>query len=399
MCINMQIKFKLLGALLFIYSLFLFNTRLASAKVDVQKNGTINYASDRVVDDDLFLAADTVEIAGVVNGDVFVGAGTFRLTGTVNGNLHVGAGVVNISGVVSGNVYVGGGNVSIENARIEGSVLVGAGNVNIDKDSEVLGSLLVGAGTLSASPVIERNVMAAGGSINLNAEIGGEARLAGGVINIGPDTKIEKDLYYDVSDSSKDLNLSEGATVSGMTKRVTRMVNTSEQLDNIKENFASGLRKLSYIGKLISLLGALLVGYLSLKYLSKPLKEVTNSVESAFLRNTLTGFLVCLVSVPLFVLLFVTGVGASLAGVLILLLLLGLYFSKLVSGLALGNWLSKRFDWKLSIFASFSLGLLAIYVLRMIPFLGFFVSLITTWVGLGALFNYFKIKLQDGKVK
>jgi len=60
---------------LLIFSLFCFIfADKALAKVIVQEKGTVNIAKEEVLDDDLFIGADTVNIEGTVNGDVFIGA-------------------------------------------------------------------------------------------------------------------------------------------------------------------------------------------------------------------------------------------------------------------------------------------------------------------------------------
>jgi hypothetical protein len=64
-------------------------------------------AAGEVVDDDLFIAGQSVRIEGTVNGDVFAAGNTVEVTGTIEGNLFVGAQLFTNNGIVNGSVYSG----------------------------------------------------------------------------------------------------------------------------------------------------------------------------------------------------------------------------------------------------------------------------------------------------
>ena len=113
----------LTSLIIFILAFFVFFPAEVSAKVITKENGDVNVAKTEVVNDDLFIGAQTVGIDGVVNGDVFIGAQTVKITGIINGSLHVGANTVDISGKIKGNVYTGAQNVLVNGGEIGGSLL------------------------------------------------------------------------------------------------------------------------------------------------------------------------------------------------------------------------------------------------------------------------------------
>lgn len=119
----MQSMRKFITSLLVFFLAFfvLSATQVSAAKLESSPSGTFTIAKGQVVNDDLFVSAQTAEIDGIVNGDVFIAAATVRITGTVNGSVHIGGQNVDLEGIVKNNVYIGGQNITITGANIGGS--------------------------------------------------------------------------------------------------------------------------------------------------------------------------------------------------------------------------------------------------------------------------------------
>ncbi len=361
------------------------------AKVIVQEKGFFTIQKDEVVDDDLFISAETVEILGTVNGDVYAGAGTFRLSGTVNGNVHVGAGMTTISGVTTGSVYAGTGNITVENARIGNSLLIGAGTVNIDRDSKINGSLIIGAGSAAVGSPVGRNVFIGAGTVDLNSAVGGEVRIGGGNVTLGPNAKVARDLYYTLGKDPGAFKISDTATVSGVIHKIEQKIASQKDIETAKKSVSTVLRTVGTIAKIVSLIGAYIVGFLCLKWFNGFFTRSTKVLETSFWKSFGVGFLIIVVSLPVLFVLALTGLGVPLAGILFLMLMLGMYLSKIVAAIAVGNWLSGRFEWKkMSVYSVLGLGLIVIYILRFIPFIGFLTSLVVLGSGLGAIAIHFR---------
>ena len=107
------------------------------------------------------------------------------------------------------------------------------------------------------------------------------------------------------------------------------------------------------------------------------------------------GTLVLLATMPLAILLLFTVVGIPLALLLVLLWLLAILFAKFFVGFTVGNavlkWL-KRSDKKYvpKAYWALVLGLILYYLLRLVPFIGIFVRLATTIVGIGIMLTLYK---------
>lgn len=356
----------LASVLVFVFAFFAFSAVKVSAKAITDEKGTVNIGKTEVVNDDLFIGAQTVEIAGTVNGDVFIGAQTVKITGIINGNLHIGANTIDLGGIVKGNVYGGSQSILVNASTIGGSLLVGGATVNIDKGSSIGGSILAGAGTISVDSKVKRSVY-----------------LGAGSITVGDNARIGKDLYYSAGDTPTEANISPKAKIAGQIYKSE--VDTAKADINVNKLFPKAIRMGSVFAAFGSCLGALIVGLLYFKLFAKHSIETAGIVSKSFWKSLGVGFLVTIAFVPGLIILLVTVIGIPLAGLTFLMLLLYGYLAKIVVGSALGAWISKRFNWKISTFWTFALGLFVICLIRPIPFVGPLCGAVVLWTGLGAL--------------
>ena len=354
---------------IFALTFFVLSVTNVSAKIISNDKGTVNIAKTEVINDDLFIGAQTVEINGTVNGDVFIGAQTVKVTGIINGSLHTGANLLILDGIVKGNVYAGAQNVMVSGAAIGGSLLVGAATVNIDKDTSIGGSIMAGAGTLTVNSQVKRSVYAGAGNLT-----------------IGSDTKIGKDLYYTSNENQGQTNISGDAKIAGSIYK-SEMKTAQGGVDNkaVKKQTSAFFGKFKVVASIISFAGALLIGFLYLKFFGKHFTQTVNLVSKSFWKSLGLGFLITIAFIPGLIILLVTVIGIPLAGLAFLTLLFYSYIAKIIVGAVFGNWISLKFSWKTSVFGTFALGLLLIYIIRLIPVIGFLTGMVVLWIGLGAL--------------
>lgn len=328
--------------------------------------GSVDIGRSEVINDDLFVGAQTANIGGTVNGDVFVGAQTVKVTGVINGNLHVGANTVDLQGAVTGNVYAGGQSVIVDGATIGGSILAGGASVSLDNKTTVGGSVLVGGGVVTLDSQVKRSVYAGTGSLTINS-----------------DAKIGKDLYYSTGDSQA--NIASGATILGTTHKSEVKAPEKVNTQVPKEQVMTFLNGFKFTAKVVSFLGMLIVGFLYFKFFPKHLAGSVALTTNSFWKSFGVGFLVTIAIVPALIVALLTIVGIPVAGIAFLLFMLYSVLAKVVVGFALGKWIVSKVHWKLQEYAAFAVGLFAVYVLKMIPVVSFFTGLVVFWLGLGAL--------------
>jgi len=341
------------------------------AKIISKEKGTVTVAAGEVINDDLFIGAESVDIAGTVNGDIYVGAGT-----------------VNFSGRVSGDLVVGAGIVVIDKAIIGDSLIVGAGTVTIDDQTRIGGSLLAGTGTLDNQARVGRNVMVGAGTTKLNNTVGGEVRLGTGTLSLGPKTVINGDLTYA---SEEEISQDEKAVIRGeVSKHQTPQF---KQWD--RQAMREKMAKVWFAAKLgmtaMSFFGTLLVGLVMLWLMGKPTQAISEKIQGSLLASLGWGLVLLFVAPPALMLLMFTVIGAPLALIFGLLLVIDLYLAKIFAALALGKVISRNFGWKkLTAPAIFFVGLVVYYLLRLIPVVGMFVRLLALLAGLGGVWLYKK---------
>lgn len=359
--------------LLIISAIFLtFITTQVSAKVLTSPNANVYVGANETIDDDLFVGGQTVKIDGIINGDVYIGAQTVKITGTINGSLYMGANTIYLGGRVKGNVYAGGQNILVDGGLVDGSLLAGGASIDIDKNSSIGGSVLTGAGSVAIDSLVKRNVFAAAGSLT-----------------IGNNANIGKDLYYATSDATRSVDISKAAKISGAVRK-TEMKTPKKEIVSIKqENLAKAISGFKVFSTIISFISALIVGYIYLRFFGNDFTKTSEIVEKSFWKCMGVGFLLTIGLIPGLVILLMTVIGIPLAGLVLLLFALYVYLSQVVVGRVFGNWLVKKFRWKPSVYITYAIGLGGIYILKMVPVLGFVTDLVVLWLGVGVYARYF----------
>ena len=77
-------------------SLFISFSSTKSFAADFRTIDT-TISSDEVINDDLYIAADQIEMAGTIKGDLFVSGRTIKVTGTIEGNTYLFGGQIDYS--------------------------------------------------------------------------------------------------------------------------------------------------------------------------------------------------------------------------------------------------------------------------------------------------------------
>lgn len=364
----MQSMRKFITSLLVFFLAFfvLSATQVSAAKLESSPSGTFTIAKGQVVNDDLFVSAQTAEIDGIVNGDVFIAAATVRITGTVNGSVHIGGQNVDLEGIVKNNVYIGGQNITITGANIGGSLLVGCQSLTIDKTSVVDGSILVGAENARIDAQVKRNVFA-----------------GTGILSIGDDARIGKDLYYAAGKNQASISIN--AKVGGITKQAEANIPQKNEVAAIQKTAPKLFNAVALALSFGAFLGSLLVAFIYYKLFGKHFTDTSVLVSNSFWKSLGIGFLVTIALIPGMIILLITMVGIPVAGLTFLIFLIYSYLAKIVVGAVLGMWIFKKINIKASVYGACAFGLLTIFVVSRIPFIGGLFGFVVFLAGLGAL--------------
>lgn len=325
-----------------------------------------------------FLAGDDVGLSDAVAGNAFLAGGRARLDGRVGGNAVVTGGVVEIRGDIDQDVLAAGGEVGID-ATVRGDVRAAGGTVSIEHDAGVMGNATLAGGSINVSGRVEGKLRAFGGSVRLDGEIGGDAEVAAEDIHVGPQAHIFGRLLYR---GPKPPQVDAGAVIEGGIQRGRHVWQGIGEDGPVVRAVTRVLRFLWFTGVLV--LGALLV-----LVLPKFTREAAATVRSQAPASLGLGLAV-LVLVPLLaVFLCLTIIGIPLAFAVLLgyglLLMLGfltgaLFLGDTVLGLARPQ-SAESSGWRILFLL---LALVAIALLRRLPWVGDLAVFLLFLAGLGA---------------
>lgn len=361
----------LLALVIMVSSLFLVPVALAQNN----KPQVSTLAKGVIVNRDHFTAGEVVEIFGTVNGDVYAAGGQVDVDGIINGDLLVVGGQIKISGKITGSVRAIGGQIDLVDAQVGKNVTIVGGNLDLAKAAKITGSLA-----------------AAGGNININADIGRDAALAGGNITIASNIK------RDIDAASENIRLASTAVIGGMINYWSQNALTLDSGAKVvgvqtkhdfpvyaKPSFPKESKQIGWGFKLYETLSFLIIGLVVTKLGGNFAQKTVLRIQKSPWKTIFVG-LVSLILIPIIALfLIVTIIGLPLGIITFTLFGLTTYLAKYFVMLATGEMILNRTSQKHSLYFSFILGLLVYAVLRLIPIVGALAQISFLLVGLGGM--------------
>lgn len=353
----------------------------AAVEHRAQKKGTITIRADEVVDDTLVIHADHVNVDGTVTGNLIVFCGDLNMNGTVKGDLLVFTGHARIKGTVEGNVFAFAGNTEVS-GRVAQSVHAFTGNFLLPQGAEVGGDAFGFAGAANVDGEVKRDLVTFAGATIISGTVGRHVRARTEALNVKSSARIGGDLKARVVKQDK-VEIDPAASIGGKTDITIAPARTSPWLN---PRF--------YVQKAVGLAVVFLLGLFL--YWLVPVLRAARLAGGSELGKQIGVGVVALVVPPvvacvLFILLIGIGILAkafliaTLIPMLITVLwLLTVYMSKVVVGLAIGQTLTKSPPGAPSgVAMPLLLGLVVVFVLINVPYLGQVLNLGVWLIGLG----------------
>jgi len=345
---------------------------------DARSGATITIASGEVVDDDLYVAAETVTVDGTVNGDLWAAANTITINGIVNGSVMAAGNKININGDVTHAVRAVGESINI-NGSVGGDVLAGCRGLHIASTAEIGGDLLFGADSVGIDGPIEGDIKGGGSEVTIRDAVGGNVELEVKSLTILSTASIGGDLTYS---SAEEADIQSGAQIAGAT---------THNVPEVKEDGAGMFPFAPFSGllaKLTSFLMAFVAGLILIFLAPRRLRSIVDAIGSRPGPSAGWGALIVFVTPIAALLVCVTIIGIS-AGVIALALYgIGLYLAQIPVGLFIGRWIIGRFravESKGAMVGALAVGLVILKLLSLIPYFGFVVGFVVALFGLGAV--------------
>jgi len=330
--------------------------------------------AEAAIGDTRFTAGDDVQIDQPVGGSVFAAGARVGVSARVERSAYLSGGDVSVSAPIGRSLYMAGGDLRLESV-VYGKLRAAGGHVRIASEALVDGDASLAAGSVEVDGGVSGDLRANGESIVINGAIGGDVELAGERIRIGPDARIAGSLNYR---SGRPIAIDPQAVVSG---EVTEYQKDRRWLRRIG-------RGETFVGGSFSL-GLVVVGALLLLVLPRFTREAAATLRTRPLAAGGVG-VAMLLGVPLLlVLLVLTVLGIPLAVLFAFGYAALLMLGYLIAAIFVGDtvlWRVKadkaQSAWWRILFML--LALLAIAIVKIVPFLGSLAVALLFVAGIGA---------------
>jgi len=369
--------FKGLATILIVTLLMIF-TAVPVLAFDTRSGATVTIPSGEVVNDDLYVAAETITISGTINGDLWAAGSTITVNGVVNGSIMAAGRTVNINGDISHAVRAAGETINI-NGNVSGDVMVAGGDVNVASTAKIGGDLLFGAGIARIDGLIEGDIKGGGSEVTISNGVKGNIALKVESLTILPTANIQGDLTYTCEEEA---DIQSGAQIGGMT---------THNLPEVKEKRAKPFPFVLFSGiggKVTGFLMALIAGLVIILLAPRRLTSIAESIRSRPGASAGWGALILFVTPIAAIIVCITIIGIPVGLIALALWGIAIYLAQIPVGLFIGRWIIGRFrgvEGKAIMVGALALGLVILKLLRLIPYLGFFIGLAVILFGLGAV--------------
>ncbi|MCJ7515911.1 MAG: hypothetical protein MUO89_08135 [Dehalococcoidia bacterium] len=351
--------------------LLAFGTSVPVLAADLRSGDTITVASGDVVDDDLYVAGSTITIDGTVNGDLWALGNTITVNGEVNGSVVAIGQTVNIDGNVGHAVRLAGETINIS-GNVSGDLIVFASEANISSQAKIGGDFLFGAGTVRIEGLIGRNAKGGGSEVTITNAVGGNAELAVENLTLTSTANIQGNLTYT---GKNEADIQAGAKVGGKTIHNMPEVKKPAPFSGIG-------------GKILGFLMAFVTGLIIVLIMPGRSVSSADSIRNKPWASLGWGAVILFATPIAAILVCFTVIGIPVGLIALVLYAIAIYISQVFVSLFLGRWIIGRFretDSKAIMVGALASGLVIITLLKLIPFLGFWIGLAVALFGLGAV--------------
>jgi hypothetical protein len=330
------------------------------------------------IDDDLYIAGNTVEILGNVRGDVFAAGQTIIVQGNVEGGLTAAGSSIVVNGQVGRGARLAGNSVSVT-GRTERDLLAFAGKVSVDNEAMIGGDLQYGGGSLVMSGDVGRDLRGSGGAIDIDGRVGRNVELSDtSSFRLGENARILGSLAYS---GAKEGTISTGARV-GDNRGFTPV--PREQPATNPVGTAINL----IWGVLRSFLGLAVLGLLLVWLLPRPIERARQALAEAPAQSFGIGCVTLLLAPPVVLTLLVLGIllgTVQLPAVLTALITVGVSVAGVIVGLEIGELLLRATGSKAPVWLEALIGAAVLTVLGALPVVGWIFTGISAVLGFGAI--------------
>lgn len=340
----------------------------------------------------VYAAGSQVRPGADVEGDFVAVGGRVIVDRPVKGDVNIAGGAVDVRAAVGDDLRAAGGDVTID-AEVRGEVFASGGNVHVDRNARIVHAAHLYGGKVSIDGRVDGPLRVGAQTIVINGEVGGDARLVGERIELGPTAKLAGALRWA---SPNELKRADAAVVGGAVTREADPEWARDRMPMHERGHGWGMRGWGMPGGgwfaagVLGFFSMLASGALLLLAVPRFAAQAAGHVGATPLQAFGLG-VAAVVGVPLLaVLLFITVLGIPLGLAMLALYPLMLLIGYLVGVLFIGQRAraALRPQADASSYAMtlgfFALALLLVTLLGSLPFIGGLLLAVIAVLGLGA---------------
>ena len=337
----------------------------------LQAGDAVNVRSAEVREGDLYAAGETVRIDGRLNGDLVAASRRVQVDGRVDGDLFAAAVAIDLRGPVGDAARIVGRSLYVD-TTIDGDLLAAAEDVVVTEDARITGRVAAAGSRVEIDGTVDGGVRLAGGEVVIRGTVHGDAHVIADGLDLAPGARITGDLAYR---GRTPLSAAAAARVEGAVRYDPPAEEAEEQ----------GTRW-DVVFWFWQTLAALLAGVVAVGLFRGVVRRLAASIAEQTTLGALLGFAAFLVVPVAAAVAMVTLVGLPVGLAAALLYGLALYVAKLPTAVWMGDRLLGLAGRPgASPHAAMALGVVVLYLLFAIPWVGGLFWLVATWLGLGAM--------------
>ena len=342
---------------------------------DAEAGFEVSVPSGEVREGDLYATAEVVRIDGRLAGDLLALAQRVLVDGTVDGDVFAAGRAIDVRGPVGDAARVAGDQLTVS-STIDGDLVAAGNRLQLFEDAVVRGRLLAAGSIVEVEGTVEEDLRVAAGEIIVRGTVRGDARVMADRLELAPGARIEGDLDYR---TRTPLSAEEAARVGGAVRHQEPVHDEDADRSWVGRIFRSWFWGWQFGS-------ALLVGLLAVALFPRVVQRLVTAIAAETTLGALLGFGAFLIVPIATVVVMLTLVGVPLGLIVMLLFGAALYLAKLPTAAWVGAWLLARVGRSdASPYAGMAVGVLALYLLFAVPWLGGLGWLAATWLGFGAM--------------
>lgn len=342
----------------------------------VRSGDNIEIKVDEVIDDDLVAFGQNVSIKGEVNGDIYAFGQEVEVTGDVAGTIFCGASTVDIDAQINGSIWAGAGKVSIA-GNVYNNVLIFGGTLDVEENTRVGNDLIVYGGKVKMAGEVDGMIKGGMGTFVMSGK-SANVNINADKITIKSGALISGDL---VIESGQEPTIEEDAEILGEIRL--------KSIEDVDEEVAFAIVPiiafLIIVFKVIVFIAKIIVGIVLIILSKKYVRRIMDTMVTKPWHCLGWGF-VGLIVIPVAVIILLSilfGYPFAVFGAYVYTIIF--YLASIFAGLIIGEKVIRLFkkEGDVSLYLSFIVGMIVLFVLGLIPILGFIVKIIVLLFGSG----------------